>query len=73
MVDKYTDETIRAIAMKVARDLIDSNTDMQRYMLLDVVEALENGEDVDDGLTNMILTRPFMERFIDELLKYEEE
>ena len=73
MVDKYTDETIRAIAMKVARDLIDSNTDMQRYMLLDVVEALENGEDVDDGLTNMILTRPFMERYIDELLKYEEE
>ena len=72
MADKYTDEIIRVVAAKVAKDMIDDCNDMQKYMLMDVVEALEKGEDVDDGLATMILTRPFMERFIDELLKYEE-
>jgi hypothetical protein len=71
-VAKITDEVLRKIAHKVAHDLIEDGTDMSNCMLYDVVSAIERGEDVDDGLSNMILTRPFMERFIDELLKYEE-
>jgi len=71
MAVKITDEVLRNIASKIAKDLIDCGNDMGNCMLLDVVEAMERGEDVDDGLANMILTRPFMERFIEELLKYE--
>lgn len=70
--DKLTDEVIKKVAAKVAKDLIDHGSDMSNCMLLDVVEAMDRGENVDDGLANMILTRPFMEKFIDELLKYEE-
>lgn len=73
MTDEYNDEIMRDIAAKVAKDLVESTSDMQQLMLLDVLEALKKGEDVDDGFINLILTRPFMERFIDELLKYEEE
>jgi len=73
VTSEYTDEVIRNIAAKIAKDFIDESSDMQQCMLEDVIQALEKGEDVDDGLTNMILTRPFMERFIDELLKREEE
>lgn len=73
MAAKLTDEVIKAIATEVARELIDCGSDMQNYMLMDVVEALERGENVDDGLANLILTRPFMERFVEALLKYEEE
>jgi hypothetical protein len=72
MTIKYTDDVIRNIAAKVAKEMMADGNDMQNYMLMDVVEALEKGEDVDDGLADLILTRPFMERFIDELLKYEE-
>jgi hypothetical protein len=70
---KITDEIVRKIAIKIAKDLIDCSSEMSNCMLKDVVDAMERGEDVDDGLANMILTRPFMERFINELLKYEEE
>ena len=69
MVD---DNVIKIVAAKVAKELLEDCSGMQQCMLLDVVEALERGEDVDDGLADMILTRPFMEKFIDELLKYEE-
>lgn len=72
MAAKITDEVLKTIATKVAKDLIESSNDMQNYMLMDVVEALDRGEDVDDSLASLILTRPFMERFVDELLKYEE-
>jgi hypothetical protein len=72
VVAKITDEIIRKIATKVAKDLIERGSDMSNYMLLEVVESMDRGEDVDDGLANMILTRPFMEKFIDELIKYEE-
>lgn len=75
MVDKdvkYTDEVIRSIALEVAKDLLDNTDDMKQHVLLEVIESLERGEDVYDDLLNMILTRPYMERFIDELLKYEE-
>ena len=73
MAAKLTDEVIKAIATEVAKEFIDCGNDMQNCMLMDVVEALERGEDVDDGLANLILTRPFMERFVEALVKYEEE
>jgi len=69
---KY-DEIIRSIAIKVASDLLNDTSDMQHHVLLEVIEALDRGEDVYDGLVDVVLARPFMERFIDELLKYEEE
>ena len=67
------DDVIRSIALNVARDLLNNTSDMQHHVLLEVIEALDRGEDVYDGLVNVVLARPFMERFIDELLKYEEE
>jgi len=67
------DKIIRSIAIKVASDLLNDTSDMQHHVLLEVIEALDRGEDVYDGLLNAVLARPFMERFIDELLKYEEE
>ncbi len=70
---KYTDEVIRSIALKVARDLLDDTSVMRRHVLLEVVEALNRGEDVYGELVNTILAKPFMERFIDELVKYENE
>jgi len=70
---KYTDEVIRAIALKVVKGMLASTDDMKKHVLLEVVEALKQGEDVYDGLLDTILTRPFMERFIDELIKYENE
>jgi hypothetical protein len=70
---KYTDEVIRAIALKVVEDMLASTDDMKKHVLLEVVEALKQGEDVYDDLLDTILTRPFMERFIDELIKYENE
>ena len=76
MVDKdtkYTEEVMRSIASKVAKDLIEDSSDMQRHVLLEVTEALARGEDVYGELVNSILARPFMERFIDELIKYENE
>lgn len=73
MVDKHPDEIIRAIALKVAEDLLASTNEMSHHVLLEVVEALKQGEDVYDDLVDTILTRPFMERFIDELIKYENE
>ena len=72
MTIKYTNDVIRNIAAKVAKEMMADSNDMQNCMLMDVVEALERGEDVDDGLADLILTRPFMEKFVDELLKYEE-
>ena len=73
MVDKHPDEVIRAIALRVAEDLLDSTNEMNHHVLLEVVEALNSGEDVYDDLLTTIVTRPFMERFIDELIKYENE
>ena len=70
---KYTDEAIRTIAMKVAEGLLEDTSDMRRHVLLEVTEALERGEDVYGELVNTIFARPFMERFIDELIKYENE
>ena len=70
---KYTEEVMRSIASKVAKDLIEDTSDMQRHVLLEVTEALARGEDVYGELVNTILARPFMERFIDELIKYENE
>ena len=73
MVDKYPDEVIKAIALKVAKDLLADTNEMKQHLLLEVTEALVRGEDVYNGLLNTIFTQPFMERFIDELIKYENE
>ena len=70
---KYPNEVIKSIALKVAEELLNDTDDMKQHILLEVVEALGRGEDVYDGLLNKIFTRPFMERFIDELIKYENE
>jgi hypothetical protein len=67
VADKY-----QIIAAKVARQLMEESNDMQNHMLLEVVEALEKGEDVDNGLASIVFTHSFMEKFIDELLRYEE-
>lgn len=67
MADKY-----QIVAAKVARQLMEESNDMQNHMLLEVVEALEKGEDVDNGLASIVFTHSFMEKFIDELLRYEE-
>ena len=69
----YTDEVLRSIAIKVAKDLLNDTSDMRKHMLLEVIDALDRGEDVYNELVNTILTRPFMERFLDELIKYENE
>ena len=50
MTIKYTNDVIRNIAAKVAKEMMADSNDMQNCMLMDVVEALERGEDVDDGL-----------------------
>jgi len=72
-VDKeYPIDVIEAIASKVAQEMLDATDDMKQHMLLEIVEALDRGEDVYSGLTNTVFIRPFMERFIDELLSYEE-
>lgn len=73
MVDKYSDEVMRSIALKVAKSLLADTSDMHRHILLEVTEALNRGEDVYSELVNTILAKPFMERFIDELIKYENE
>ena len=49
MTIKYTNDVIRNIAAKVAKEMMADSNDMQNCMLMDVVEALERGEDVDDG------------------------
>jgi hypothetical protein len=67
VADKY-----QIVAAKVARQLMEESNDMQNHMLLEVVEALEKGEDVDNGLASIVFTHSFMEKFIDELLRYEE-
>ena len=72
-MDNITDDKIEAIAVDIAKDFIENGSDMRQCMLMNVIKALENGEDVDDGLLGMVLTRPFMEKFIDELLKLEKE
>jgi len=70
---KYPYEVIKSIALKVAEDLIDDTDEMKQHILLEVVDALDKGEDVYDGLLDKVFTRPFMERFIDEIIKYENE
>jgi hypothetical protein len=70
---EHTDEIIRSIALKVAEDLLADTSDMCQHILLEVIEALERGEDVYDELLSKTFTRPFMERFINELIKYENE
>ena len=72
MPPKITDEVLKKVATKIAKDTIDCGSDMSNCMLLDIIEAMERGEDVDDSFAELILTRPFMERFIEELLRYEE-
>jgi hypothetical protein len=70
--DKYTDEVIKVAALKIAKEFIDETTDMRAHMLLELVKALEEGEDVYDDLVSMILTRPFVEKLINELLNHKE-
>ena len=72
MADKYTEDEIKEMAAKVADEIIACNSDMHNCMLMDIIEALERGEDVDDGLAEMILSRPFMDRLTEELRKREE-
>jgi len=69
---KYTDEVIRTIALKVAKDFLEDTTEMRAHMFLEVVEALDRGEDVYDNLLSTALPRPFVERLINELLEYKE-
>lgn len=71
-VDKYI-EDMKTIATQIAKDLLETSGEMKNQMLLDIMESLERGEDVYDELLSMILTRPFMEKFIDKLIEYEEE
>jgi len=70
--DKYI-EDLRNIATEIAKELLVNSSEMKNQMLLDITESLERGEDVYENLLTAILTKPFMERFIDELIKYEEE
>ena len=72
-MDNYPAEVIKAIATKIAEDMLADTDGMSQHVLLEIIEALERGEDVYDGLANTVLTRPFMERLINELIKYEEE
>jgi len=70
---KYTVEAIRTIALKVAKDFLDDTDEMKQHVLLEIMEALDAGEDVYDELLEIILTRPYMEKFVDGLFKYEKE
>lgn len=75
MVDKdvkYNKEIIKAIADKITKEVFDDADKMSQQILAEIVEALDRGEDVYDNLLDVMLTRPFMEIFIDEIIKYEE-
>ena len=72
-MDNYPAEVIKAIATKIAEDMLADTDGISQHVLLEIIEALERGEDVYDGLANTVLTRPCMERLINELIKYEEE
>jgi len=73
-VDKeYPIDIIEAIASKIAQEMLDTTDDMKQHVLLEIIEALDRGEDVYSGLANTVFIHPFMESFIDELLRYEEE
>lgn len=75
MVDKdvkYNNEIIKAIADKITKEVFDDADKMSQQILAEIVEALDRGEDVYDNLLEVMLTRPFMEIFIDEIIKYEE-
>lgn len=73
MDNEYPTEVIEAIAIKVAQDMLETTSDMNQHVLLEIIEALERGEDVYNGLASTVFIRPFMEKFIDELLRYEKE
>lgn len=69
----YTEELAAEIGLRVAKEMMAEASEMQQHMMGELVESLEKGEDVYDKLVDLMLIRPFMERFIDELLKYEED
>ena len=69
MVD---DELYRTLAIKVAREVLQELNGMKGHLLSEVLESLEEGDDVNDELIAMVIY-PFMDRFIDEILKHEEE
>lgn len=69
---KYDGKVIKAIADRITKEVFDDADKMRQHMLIDIVEALDRGEDVYDDLLEMMLTRPYMEIFIEEVIKYEE-
>lgn len=70
---EYSDEVLNAISKKVVKSFLEDATEMNKYALLEVLDALNNGEDVHADLISKVFTKSFMDKFIDELLKYEEE
>lgn len=70
---KYSAEFIRSVADKIVKEVFDDADKMHQQMLIEIIEALDRGEDVYNDLLDTLLTRPFMEIFIDEVIKYEEE
>jgi len=66
------DELYRTLAIKVAREVLQELNGMKGHLLSEVLESLEEGDDVNDELIAMVIY-PFMDRFIDEILKHEEE
>lgn len=70
---EYSDEVLNAISKKVVKGFLEDATEMNKYALLEVLDALNNGEDVHADLISKVFTKSFMDKFIDELLKYEEE
>ena len=75
MVDKdieYTDEVLQEISQRVIKSFLEDCTEMDKHILLEILDALEKGKNVHEKLMNSVFVRPFMEKFIDEIIKYEE-
>lgn len=66
---KYRDDILRAVGAKIAEDLVNTEDELQKYLLAEIVKAMENGDDVPDNLAEAILAGPFIKKLIEELNK----
>jgi len=70
---ELTKEIIDKVTRKVLRTITSELSTMDKHMLTEIIDALDRGEDVPDRLIRKLITGPYMDVFIDELLKHEEE
>jgi translation initiation factor 2 beta subunit (eIF-2beta)/eIF-5 len=66
---KHRDDILRAIGAKIAEELSGNEDELNKYLLREIVEAMESGDDVPDKLAEAILAGPFIKKLIEELNK----